>query len=380
MPSSWQILQAVRVNAIMQALQDVRTLPGELTFLSRTPITPALDGEIMARFIGRVQIADIISDDAAAGAYTSGKMTFETYNVPNIKHGATLTQEQVNQLLTIQQGGGITANQGLFADFETRLVDNLLLGIRQRMEAMIIAMHLDSFSYDRLGIKMSGVTWGMPSDLNITPSTAWTDATNATPVTDILTQKRYAQVRYGIVYDRMIMSLSAFLYMIATAEFIAKARMFLAPNVSYVNLPTQNTEYMRNLASNILEVAEIELYDWRVWSQDSTGVIAQVPLLPINKVLLESRSNDNNASIMDFANGITTESVVNSMFGGNVVGRLGGPSRGPISYATVDGDLNPPNITYWGVARGFPRKHLLQANSVLTVGSFSDTIPTTDPF
>jgi hypothetical protein len=69
---------------------------------------------------------------------------------------------------------------------------------------------------------------------------------------------------------------------------------------------------------------------------------------------------------MDWANAVVTESIVGSMvdmpFGG-----FDGPQAGPVGYVTSPNtDLNPPNLTLWGVARGFPRKHKLGANAVLT--------------
>lgn len=383
MPAGYQILEAMRINRIMQALQDVRNLPQELKFLARTPAVPATDGEILARYINRIQIADIVADDERAVTYSSGKMKFETYNIPNLKHGRALTQEEINMLNSIQQLGGLPSNDdGIFSNFENTIIDGLLLGIRQRMEALIIAMQIDTLTYDRLGIKNTGtpITWGMPSDLNVTPSVTWDTAATATPVSDVLTLKRLAQVRYGIQYNRITMSLAAFIYMVATTEFQTKSRMFLAPNVSFVNLPTQNTQYMRTLAQNVLEVEELELYDARYWSQDSTGAIASAPFLPITKVILSDSRSDNNPQIMDWASAIVTESIVSSMMRSSMVGRLGGIQRGPIAYATAPPDLNPPNITYWGVARGFPRKHLLQATAVLTVGAFSDPISVVDPF
>lgn len=372
-----QFLEATRVNRVMQAIQDVRELPQQLVWSQRIPTVDAVDGEIMARFIGRVQIADLVADDSQAVTYTSGKMTFETTTVPNIKHGQQLTQTQLNELVALTATGG---NIGIYANYEQRIVDGLLLGIRQRIEALNIAMLCDTFSYDRLGIKMAGVTWGMPADLKLTPSVAWTDATNATPVTDILTLNRLAQVRYGVRFDRLTMSLSAFLYLIATTEFQTRSRTFLAPNVSFVNLPTQNTTYMQGLAQSVLEVQQIELYDARFWSQDETGVLTSAAFQPINKVIFSLIANDGNGQIWDFANGVTTESMIGSMVRTSMIGRLGAPQRGPIAYTTASDTLNPPNITYWGVQRGFPRKHLLQANAVLTVGSFTDTIPVGEPF
>ena len=141
MPGQLQILKVVRINGIMQGLQDNRLVPKPLKFLQRTPIVPATDQEIMGRYVGRVQIADIIADDAEAATYSSGKLTFETVKIPNLKHGYNLTQEQVNQLVSLQSSSGVTGNDmGLIQDWEMKVVDDLLLGIRQRMEALCVAV------------------------------------------------------------------------------------------------------------------------------------------------------------------------------------------------------------------------------------------------
>ena len=379
--ASLQVLEVVRVMSIIQALQDVRELPAELVFLNRTPVVPAVDDEVMGRFVGRVQIADLVSDDAAAAVYSSGKLTFETTTIPNLKHGTNLTQSQLNQLMAINGNGGIANDQGIYSDFKNNIIDGLLLGIRQRMEALIVAMNIDGFSYDRLGIKMSNVTWGMPADLKVTTAVTWDTAATATPVADILLLKRLAQVRYGIVYDRITMSLSAFNYMTNTLEFQNRVKIVFPLQFTQSSaLPIQNTDYMRNLATNVMGLKEIEIYDSRYWSQSTDGTLMSAPYLPITKVVLSSTGNDNNQQAMDFANAYVTESIVGSLAGSNIVGQFTGAARGPVAYATVPGDLNPPNITMWGVSRGFPRKKLLQATAVLTVGSFTDPIAVGEPF
>lgn len=377
MPAAWQLLQATRVNTIMQALQDVRQLPADLKFLGRTAIVPAVDSEIMARFTGFVTIADLVADDQQAVTYQNSKLSFETNNVPNIKHGAAVTQAMLNQLQSIMAGN--TQDMGLFSDYENRAIDGLLTGVRQRMEALLVAMAVDGLTYNRLGIIMTNVSWGMPSDLKVTPSTPWSTAGSATPVSDIWSVRLTAQTRYGQTFNRATMSTAAFQYMIATTEFQTKARMYLAPNVSFVNLDTANLEAMRALAGNVLGM-EIEIYDSRYWYQTPSGTLESAPYLPIVKVVLSNTADDNDPTCCDFANGVTTESIVASLAETNIVGNLGGPMRGPIAYATANPTLNPPNITYWGVARGFPRKHRLQCQAVLTVGSFSDTIPVGPPF
>jgi hypothetical protein len=380
MPQAWQLLQAARLTRIIQSLQDVRTLPGQLKFLARTPIVPAVDSEIMARFTGFATIADLIADDQQAVTYQNTKLAYETTNIPNIKHGTALTQAMLNALQSFMGvPGGMPSDMGLFSDYENRAIDGLLFGIRQRMEALIIAMWIDSFSYDRLGIKITNATWGMPADLKVTPAVTWDTAGSATPVNDIWSVRRQARVRYGQEYNRVTMSTQAFMYMIATTEYQNKARTFLAPNVSFTNLNAADLSFQQNLANNVLGM-EIEIYDARYWSQGLDGALTSAALLPIAKVVLSNSGDDNDPTAYDFANGITTESIVSSLVPGDMVGTMGGPARGPIAYATAEDDLNPPQITYWGVARGFPRKYRLQATAVLTVGTFSDTIAIGPPF
>jgi hypothetical protein len=262
-----------------------------------------------------------------------------------------------------------------------RTVDALLLGVQQRMEALIVAMHIDALDYDRMGIKITNGTWGMPSDLKVTPATPWTTAGSATPVDDLQTVKMIAQVRYGQIFDRVTMSTAAFRLMIATTEFQNKARLTLAPNVSYTNLSLANLSFQQQIAESVLGM-RIELYDARYWTQNGDGTQSSAAFLPINKVVLSNSADDNNAAVMDFANAVTTESIVGSFNDGNtaMLGGFNGPEFGPIAYATKPPDLNPPQMTMWGVARGFPRKHILQSTAVLTIGTVTDSIPVGPPF
>jgi len=378
MPAAWQLLEALRLTRMMQSLQDVRLLPADLKFLARTPIVPAEDSEIMARFTGYVTIADLIADDQQAVVYVTDKVTFESTAIPNIKHGKPLTQAMINQLSAIN--AGMVADMGLFSDYRNRMLDSCLLGVRQRMEALLVAMAIDALTYDRLGIKISSASWGMPSDLKVTPSTPWDTAGSATPVDDIWGVRLIARTRYGQDYNRATMSTQAFRYMIATTEFQNKAKVFFPSGITFTNLSTSDLASMTNLAQNVLGM-QIELYDSRYWSQGADGALTSTPYLPIVKVVLSNSGDDNDPTAFDFANGVTTESQVSSFAPSSAIGDLGGPTRGPIAYATLANvNLNPPQVQMWGVARGFPRKFRLQSTAVLTVGSFSDTIDPTAPF
>lgn len=384
MSQNLQIFQAVRVTRMMKALDDARNLPAALVWSGRTNDVPAVDGEIMARFRSRVQIADLIADDQKAGVYNAGRFRVETTGIPNLKVGQLVTQEQLKQFEALTAGGSVVNDQsGFFSNMENGILDNVLLGIRQRKESICVARILDGFSYNRLGIKMDNVSWGTPSDLKITPANPWTDHTLGTPVTDILTAKEIGQVRYGIVYDRLTLPLAAFRHMIQCVEFQNAARLFLAPNVSFVNLTIQNTAQMETLAQNVLGMKVIETYDSRYWSQDDAGASTSSRYWPINKVALTETNSDNNDGVADFAHAVPTEVTVSKMVPTKIIGNIPAGSFGPIGYVT--GDDNPPQLTYWGVDRGWTRKYLLQESAVITAapatgtGSITEYISTAEP-
>jgi hypothetical protein len=380
-----QILSAARITGKIQALQDARTLPVNLRMLARTPIVPAEEGELMVSFIGNPVIADLVADDQKAAVYSVGKFRTETHGAPNIKLGQMLTQAQIKLL---RQLGVSQTRFAAFDNTENTILDQLLRGVRMRMEAICWARAMDGFSYRRLGIVMDNVTWGMPADLKVTLEVPITDHANCKIVTYISNLKRLAQVRYGIVYDRVSMSLAAFNEMIKCAEFQAQARVYLAPNVSFVNLNTANTRDMQTLAERVLGLAEIELVDDRYWSQGEDATLRSDPFLPINRFVFSARANDNDAMVADFANGVPAEVDVSNLVGdanggGGIIGRLPEDAYGPVGYA--EGQLNPPQITYWGVARGWSRKHLKQETAVMTVApaagpdAIAETIPIAEP-
>lgn len=372
-----EVLSAVRVTKVVSALRDRRGINSRLSNLRRTPIVAAAENEIMARFQGQIIIADLIADGQRAGLYTPGKLSTESTKVPNLKLGYALNQDQLNSMFAYISGIQVLDN--LFPSTEARILDNLRTGVEYRMEAIIIAAKMGGFSYDRLGIKMEDVDFGMPSDLKITIADEWTDAANAKPVSDILYAKRLGQVKYGIVYDRVVMSMSAFDAMIATTEFQNKSRTYLAPNVSFTNLNAADTEFQRNLARNILGVREVELKDDRYWSELLDGSLVSAPFQPINKVILESTQSDNDASVIDFANGVVTEALISRMPGSPIQGQLPLNARGPVAYQVSE--HNPPSASYYGVARGFVRRHYQQATACLTIapdtgtGSLEESIP-----
>jgi hypothetical protein len=360
------ILGTRRINMVTRTLQDVRELPQQLLFLNRTPLTNATDGEIMARFDGKILMADIVADDQKAPVRSTGKFAVESNKIPNLKHGEFISQEMINLLARINAGGGIPQDEGILTNYVQNTADGLLLGVRQRMEALIVACAIDAYSYNRLGIQISGATWGMPSDLKITVSPLWTSPTTATPVDNILAAKQLAAEKYGENYDRVSLGSADFRLMIATDEFKAKAQLYSQITFPTASFPSNALPQMTALAGRILEM-ELELYDAKAWTQENDGSIASAPYLPSGKVVLSSKADDNTGMAIDFGNGIVTESVVSSLVEGSMLEGFDGPQYGPVGYATANPDFNPPNMTQWAVARGWPRKKRLSSTAVLTV-------------
>jgi hypothetical protein len=379
MPSQLELLGAARFAGVLQGLYDPRLLPQRPLWVGgRVPIVPATDEEIYARYIGVPVIADIIADDAKAAVYSVGKWNFETTRIPNLKFGIPINQATLNQLDRLVNGYAPPDDMGIFTQWQNTQTANVKSGVLMRMEVLTVAMLLDNLSYNRLGVNMSGVTFGMPADLKVTTSVAWDTAGSATPVNDILGVKLVASVRYGVNLNRVTMSTTAFRYMIATTEFQNKARQYLAPNVSYTNLALSNLPQQQTIAGNVLGMT-IELDDRRVWQQDSQGVNISIPILPVTSVILSSTDADGNAMAWDFANAVVSESMVGA--GGTVIGAIPNRVRGPIAYATLaDPALNPPGLVTWGVGRGMPRRKMQPCSAALTVGTFSDTVSTALPF
>lgn len=378
MPQNLGYFNAVRVNAVMQGVYDPRLAPQPLVWDRRIPTVAAFDDEIIARFIGFPMIADLITDDAQAVTYSMGKFQFQATRIPKLKLGIGLNENQLRQLNRIQQGSATKDDVGVFDGWEKRIIFNARYGVDVRREALMISMLFDGLSYNRMGIELSGVTWGMYSDLKITPGTTW-DQTSATPVSDMLLAKLTARIHYGADFNRVSMSTTCFRNMINTTEFQAKARMYLAPNVSFSNLNISDIKMQQQLATNVLEGMAIELDDRRFWAQDSTGNVASFPLWPTAGVVLSDSRQDGNTSTWDFANTELMEKMVSDLAGSNAP--TVAQAYGPTVYQTLsNAQLNAPGITYWGAQRGFPRKYNLAANAALTVGTFSDSVSTALPF
>lgn len=359
------ILGSQRIARAYQQLRDIRVSPTELPLLSKAQIVPAMDEEIMAKITGQVVIADIVADDAEATVKQPNAVRLSSTKIPNIKLGRVYGQRRLEIIQRVLAGNGSAFDLTSIDQFMRSDLEALQLGTRQRKEQLLVAMACDELNYDRGGIKMTNMTWGMPSDLKVTPAIAWDTAnkTTSTPITDILAVTRTAREKYGISYDRIMMSSTALDRIAETTEFANKSKLFLASGLDG-SLLAGNVEGITNLLGRILGLV-VEISDSQFINEAADGSRTYERFLPVNYILLYRDSAWRDGS-MDFANGIVTESLVGSIAGGTIPGGLTTPSYGPVGYVTAPPDLNPPSLTQWSVARGFPRKHFEAATARIT--------------
>lgn len=363
MPTGIGPLATMRVQAILEEIEGNGQNDPRL-FLGRVPRVPASDEEITARVTGDVVAADLVADDQAAPIKSADVYTMTTTKIPNLKHGRQFMQKQINLLERINSGAANARELQIFDNYVFNALRKLLRGVEDRMEMLLASMVADAGTYNRFGITMSNMTWGMPADLKVTAAVPWSTAATATPVSDLQALINAGKT-HGVAYDRVTMSTQAFRYMTATVEFREQARFYNQIEINATGFPTQNDRIMTTLAVQMLGL-EIELYDAMTKIESYEGAHTAERFLPENKVILSSRAFDNDEDTWDFANGTVTETTLRD-FVNMPFGTFDGPSEGPVAYATVaNPQLNPPGIILWAVARGFPRKHNVAASACLT--------------
>lgn len=360
---AWEILGTRNINAIMESLASKLDANQELTFLNRTAVPNVPDEEINAKFTGNVFAADIIADDQEGVVRDTGKFELFTDRVPNLKHGARIGQTGLNFLQRMKNQMNDTRGKEMVLDWLTRREAALLRGIRLRQEALIVAAKLDSVVYDRLGIKITA-GFGTPSRLKVTPSTLWSNIA-ATPITDLLKLNADEAVVTGRRYNRATMSTVDFQNMTKTTEFLNRVQRMERFAFAGGAFSPYDPE-ARSIAEGLTGF-QIEIYDIFYKQENPDGTVSNTRILPTGKVILTNSGDDKNEDVFDFANGIVTESIVNGLVSTSVQG-LGSDQYGPVAYsAPTSLDLNPPGLTLWAVARGFPRKHDETESAVLTV-------------
>jgi hypothetical protein len=374
-----RFLNSARLQRIIEVAAPILERERPLLYLDRLNMVNAVDDEIFGRFTSRLFAADIITDGHKAVVYEGGKVDLVLNTLPNIKIGQNLSQATLNLLNRLMENPRAQEEDALF-DWELRFGEVLVQGVRERMNEMAGAMMIDAYSYDRFGVKLAGATWGMPANLKVTVSPAWSldagvtsNTANARPIRDLLSINEVDASNYGLgPFDRITMSSTAFFRMVETTEFQSRANLFSGINFALASnmLALEDRVRMTQLAGKVLNM-EVVIDDKTIRIQSSTGAQSTARVLPANKVLLDRKANGPRE--WDWGNGIVTESIVSSLIGAPVLGEqparfdLGG-NYGPLGYYTAQSsDLNPPGVNGWSVCRGWPRKFVFECSSVLTV-------------
>jgi hypothetical protein len=374
-----EIFSTARIGRVVQGVVDTRIAGPNNRWSGRVPKVPAVSGEILAKLRSRALLAPIVADDAPAPVQAAARLVFQSDVIPNIKHGRHFTQEQMRLYRSVSQGSAARGDLSLLTSIRDRTIRDLLDGIDIEINLMCLSMMLDGYSYDKLGFKFTA-TWGMPSVLKSNSAADWTDHTNADPVQDIRGLKRAGQAYWGQMFRRLEMSTPLFLEMVQCAKYQTYAKSFIPQVLVFGNFDPRNTTSMVSLARLTLDVDEIVLVDDRYAYMNPDGTTTTGTYLPVGKVLLTDPADDGNSDAWDFAQDEVGESLIGN-FGGAVVGGPPTNSRGPVSYATVPPDLNPPQVTLWAVDRGFPRKHAEWKSAVLTASTtVTDPLPFNDYF
>lgn len=364
--NSFRFLDNVKINTIVQTLADQLEDRDNLLFLNRTEVVNSDDDDIVGKWKGAVYAAEIVAEDQKAPTFESGSFQFITNVIPKLKIGSVVPENVIKRIDRLDRNLGSTNDLSFFTDWQNRLSEDLVRGIRQRVNEMICAMQRDSYTYNRNGIDMGSVTWGMPSDLKVTVATDWSDSANSTPITDLQTiAVDTAPDAYGEQFNRVTMSSRAFKYITLSTEFQNRIKGELRFSFPTGGINLKDTGAMRGLLANIINM-EVEVYDETFWTKSNNGTDTRQRVLPYNQVIFSNTGDDNNRNAMYFANGVVTESIVGTLYG---YSGFSGDAFGPISYYEPGGNLNPPTVEAYAVLRGFPIKMRETCTAVLTVGS-----------
>jgi hypothetical protein len=357
-----RFLNSARYSKIIETLSSRLDRSRPLRFLDRIATVNALDDEIVGRFTGNIYAADIIADDQEAVTYEAGRLELIAQQIPNLKIGSRIPQAMLKRMAEMNLRASTAVEEDAMRNYEMRLAEHQIQGVRQRANSLVAAMLVDDLSYDGLGVKIEG-SFGTPSDLKVTPETTWDD-TDATPVSDILSLVTHAADAYGQVYDRITMPLRVFQYVVRTTEFKQLATALYSTAILQTAVNAGNVRQMRTVLGELLEMT-VEIEDATYKERTRAGVTVTKRVLPASKVLLTNSADDQNPMAMDLANGIVVESLVAELVGAPA-GAMG-MAYGPIGYYTGRPDLNPPDAVAWAVQRCMPRKHVPEASAVLTV-------------
>lgn len=350
------------IASIVESQQQQAERRRPRRYLDRVPMVPADNAEITAVWTANRIIADLIAPNQRARTVAAGRMEFNVAEIPNIKLGAHLNQQDIDRMerLQTQQMAGIAGREAMF-NFWDDIVRERREAVEDRLNQLALAMLIGNLDYNRLGFQISS-TFLMPANLKILSSASWS-LTTALPVTDLQRLKQFTQLTYGWVPDRMTLTRTDWTNMLNTTQVKELGQRFVGiPATSAVNVADWGT--MMKIIQQETQL-EVELDDFAYRSEESDGSVTFHPILPLGTVLLTNSQDDDDRRMFDIANAPLTEAVVSRLVGLNV--DLGGQERGPAVFATAPSELNAPEINVWGVARAFPRRKQYCCSATLTV-------------
>lgn len=350
------------IAAITESQQEQAERRRPRRFLDRVPLVDADDEEIIAIWTASRFAADLIAPNQPARTVAAGSLEFNVAELPNIKLGAHLNQQDINRMerLQMRQQAGVAGEEAVFLFWED-IVRERREGVLDRLNQLACAMLIGNLNYGRLGVEISS-NFLMPSDLRIAPTTLWT-STSATPINDVLAAQQYTQLTYGWIPDRLTLARQDWINLLATTQWSQLAQMFTkvaAPNAT-------NTAYWPQMMTFFQQETGmmIELEDWGYRTEETDGTVNFHRVMPQGTALLTSSQDDGDKRMFDIGNAPLTEASVARLVGLNV--DLGGQERGPAVFATAPAEMNPPQITVWGCARAFPRRKQKCCSAVLLV-------------
>ncbi len=364
-------IHAVRLNRFTQTLASQLETTAPLTFLNRTPVINVLDDmEILSSYSGQIFTADLITDDAEAVVVEGGRLetTARLSQIPNIKIGKSIGQGMVQKLNQLQRGVQLDGPADLITGWELGIATDLVTGVRRRMNHLCAAMRLDGVTYDKMDVQINS-GFGTPSALKQTliGNRQWTsgNVTTMRPIEDLQYMTQSIAPTLGKSYNRVTMATATFQLIIASDEFAERVRLFLRTDVANFSLNTYDVNNMQILFQNITGLI-LELEDATHAVRNSNGTSTTSRYLPANKVILSNTQDDNDTGAFDFANAIVDETVI-APLSSTAPQFAGGPQVGPVAYYWVPPSLNPPRVSAFAVAKGWPRLHDKNAHAILTV-------------
>lgn len=374
-----EALFAVPVTKIINGYLDAREKGPHDRWVGRLNRNYATPGEILAKFYSRSLMAPIVTLNHKAPVRNFGRVRFQSGDVPKFKHGVRFNEEHLDLFARLRQAA-IPSDVRQLTNLRDSSIKALVEGIIMGENYAAVGMMTDSISWDMYGIKASAA-FAMPSVLKSNFAVAVTDTANSLPIDYIRAYLLSARVGYGMQFDRIEMSTAAFRAIIATTNFGDNVKGYIRPDLTVQRINTSDIQLMQGIMASMLNVTRIDLCDEVYSKENADGTQTMARYLGLSKLLFTRIQDDNADDAWDFAYTTTVESIVADL-SGQTTSVLGGlppvNTQGPVGYVTVPSELDAPEVVFWAVDRGFPRKNQEFRSGVMDVGSLTDPLTYTN--